>query len=75
MSEWGLDTFVQFAAGLLVGGVSMRMVLRVFSHHEPTRRSLRARGAAEGQRAKLRDARADFARLLMAVNSRTGARK
>ena len=81
MGDLGPEGVVQFVAGLLVGGVAMRLVLRAFSHQEPQRPSRAIRGASAGQQGEqgrqgqLRDARSEIARLLMAVNSQTTKRK
>ena len=78
MGDLGPEGVVQFVAGLLVGGVAMRLVLRAFSHQEPQRPSRAIRGASAGQQGRqgrLRDARSEIARLLMAVNSQTTKRK
>ena len=81
MGDLGPEGVVQFVAGLLVGGVAMRLVLRAFSHQEPQRPSRAIRGASAGQQGRqgrqgqLRDARSEIARLLMAVTSQTTKRK
>ena len=84
MGDLAPEGVVQFVAGLLVGGVAMRLVLRAFSHQEPQRPSRAIRGASAGQQGRqgrqgrqgqLRDARSEIARLLMAVTSQTTKRK
>ena len=83
IAGFGPEQLLQFAAGLVAGGVGMRLVLRIFSHQEPTRSTRSrgtlasglARGATTGEKTVAQTAGYELARLLMAASSPAQKRK